>query len=161
MDALDINEQLNLLRQVVLPSQADVVLADSDLLQVLDCSPAAHERLGNSREEYLAPGPLGLQADPEHDAAWLRRHVTLLHRVGKHSFHTRYRNRDGGCHDLEVHLQLMACRSRQLALVSHRKARRPASRAGGRAATGTAGVEQRFHLAFQPQVDQPGARVWA
>ena len=121
MDALDINEQLNLLRQALLLSKADVVLADSDLLQVLDCSPAAHERLGYSREEYLALGPLGLQADPEHDAAWLRRQVTLLHREGEHSFHTRHRSRDGGCRDLEVHLQLVACGSRQLALVSHRE----------------------------------------
>jgi PAS domain-containing protein len=118
-NGLDINEQLNLLRQALLLSQANVVLANRDLLQFLDCSPAAHKRLGYSREEYLALGPFGLQAEPEHDAAWLKRQVALLHREGEHSFHTRHRSSNGGCADLEVHLQLVACGSRQLALVTH------------------------------------------
>jgi PAS domain-containing protein len=115
---LNSNVQLHLLRQAVLLSHANVVLADSDLLQVLDCSPAAHERLGTSREEDLALAPLGLQGEPEHDAAWLKRQVALLHRQGQHSVQTRDRSSDGACADLMVQLQLVACGSRQLALVT-------------------------------------------
>lgn len=45
--------------------------------------------------------------------------MALLHREGEHSFHRRHRSSNGGCADLEVHLQLVACGSRQLALVTH------------------------------------------
>lgn len=114
-----IGEKLHLLRQALLLSQARVAIADRDLLEFVDCSPAAHQRLGYSRGEFLALGPLGLQIDPAHDTAWLKRQAALLHREGRHSFQALHRCRDGGCADLVVHLQLVTCGCEELVLLSH------------------------------------------
>lgn len=120
-ERLSDQEQLRLLREALSLSQEAFALSDLDEGGAfLDCSPAAHQRLGYSRAEYLALGPAGLQADPEHDATWVAAHLDQMRRQPSGSFHTRHRCRDGRAIEVVVDYRVLEHRGRRLVLALHR-----------------------------------------
>lgn len=68
-------EQLRVLLAGLDLSQEAFALTDLATGRFLDCNLLAHQQLGFNREAYLELGLAGLQADPEHDAAWLKRQL--------------------------------------------------------------------------------------
>jgi PAS domain-containing protein len=79
---------------------ADLVLCDPQTWRFLDGNRSAHERLGYSREEFLALDPAALQADPQHDQCWVRERMGQMRRQPCGSFATRHRGRDGRLRDV-------------------------------------------------------------
>ena len=108
------------MREAIALSQEAFALTDLETGAFIDCTPAAHQRLGYSRREYLALGPAGLQVDPERDAAWVRAQVQRLREQRSGSFETRHRCRDGHAIDVVVHYRLLTYRGRPLILALHR-----------------------------------------
>jgi diguanylate cyclase (GGDEF)-like protein/PAS domain S-box-containing protein len=104
-------DKLALLRQAMALSGEAYVLADPHTGRFLDCSPRAYQQLGYSRQEFVALGATGIQAD---DQAWLQQQQQ------RGSFDTQLRARDGRVLDVEVHYQLVSYQGRQLMLALHR-----------------------------------------
>ncbi len=113
-------ERLALLGQLLALSREAFAIADLESGAFLDCSPPAHERLGYTREEYLALGPSGIQADPGHDQRWVTAHLQRIKREPAGCFQTRHRCCDGSTIDVEVHYRVVDHRGRRLVLAVHR-----------------------------------------
>ena len=113
-------EQLRVLLAGLDLSQEAFALTDLATGRCLDCNPVAHQRLGFSREAYLELGLAGLQADPEHDDAWLTRQLQGCSAGQAGSFLTRHRCSDGTAIDVLVRFQLMQISGRELLLTMHR-----------------------------------------
>ena len=117
-------DKLSLLREAIALSQEAYVLSDPRTGRFLDCSPRAHEQLGYSREEYLALGATGIQANPAHNQAWLEQVLAQMHsqlqRHRRGSFEAQHQARDGRVLDVDVHYQLVPYQGRQLMLALHR-----------------------------------------
>ena len=52
-------------------ASVDLVITDATTGAFLDCNTCAHEALGYSRKELLNLNPGRIQADPDHDDAWV------------------------------------------------------------------------------------------
>jgi diguanylate cyclase (GGDEF)-like protein/PAS domain S-box-containing protein len=115
---------------------ADLVLCDPQTWRFLDCNRSAHERLGYSREEFLALDPAALQADPQHDQCWVRERMEQMRRQPCGSFATRHRGRDGRLRDVDIHYQVVEFQGRPLVVIAQRdsteqeRARRESERLG-------------------------------
>ena len=119
-DGLSNREQLELLRHVLALSEEAFVISDPQTGAFLDCSRAAHERLGYNRKDYLALGPGGLQADPDHDQTWIKSILTLIAEQPAGAFSTRHRHRDGSAIDVQIHYRVVNHRGQPLVLAMHR-----------------------------------------
>lgn len=117
-------EQVDLLRQAIALGDEAYGLVDPSTGAFLDCTTRAHERLGYSREEYLALGALGIQARGDHNSAWLQDLLARMQRqFQQHQrgvFETQHRCRDGEVRDVEVHYQQVHYRGRDLILTLQR-----------------------------------------
>ena len=113
-------EQLKLLQHVITLSQDAFVIADAQTGAFLDCNTRAYERLGYSREEYIALGPGGLQVDADHNEAWLSSMVKLINEQPVGSFKTRHRSKSGDAIDVDVHYSVVNHQGRRLVLAMHR-----------------------------------------
>jgi len=117
-------------------SGADLVLCDPETWRFLDCNRSAHERLGYSREEFLALDPAALQADPQHDEAWVQQRKEQMRQQPRGSFPTRHRGRDGRVRDVDLHYQVVEFQGRPLVVIAQRdsteqeRARRESERLG-------------------------------
>ena len=83
-------------------SGVDLFVTDADSGRFLDFNRSAHQRLGYSRAELLAMGAEQIQADPDHDAAWLQQQLQLLRQQQQGCFTTRHRCRNGNVLDVLV-----------------------------------------------------------
>lgn len=119
-DGVTTDTQLALLREVLALSQEAVALSSFESQRFLDCSPAAYERLGYSRDDYLALGPAGIQADAAKDAAWVSAQLQRMRQERSGSFESRHRCRDGSAIDVVVHYRLLELRGQTLILTLHR-----------------------------------------
>lgn len=115
-----LDEQLALLRQVLALSQEAVAVSAFDSPQFLDCTERAHQRLGFSREEYLSLGPMGIQADANHDEEWVGVQLQRIQEQGTGAFNSRHRCRDGSAIDVKVHFQVVDVAGKKLILTLHR-----------------------------------------
>ena len=68
------------------------------------CNDSAHTRLGYSRAELLTLTPAAIQADPDHDVAWVAARLQELVAAGGGSFQTRHRCKNHTILDVEVSL---------------------------------------------------------
>jgi diguanylate cyclase (GGDEF)-like protein/PAS domain S-box-containing protein len=80
----------------------DLFVIDPVSLRFLACNTSAHEHLGYSRQELLSLDAAAIQADPDHDAAWLLARIQEMLPAGSHTFLTRHRCRDNSITDVEV-----------------------------------------------------------
>lgn len=71
-------------------SNAYLVIAELPSGRFIDCNSSAHARLGYSRDEFLALRPDKLQADPDHDGAWVAEQMAAILREGGGAFSTRH-----------------------------------------------------------------------
>ncbi len=117
-------------------SGTDLVLCDPQSWRFLDCNRSAHERLGYSREEFLALDPASLQADPQHDERWVQERMEQMRQQPRGSFPTRHRGRDGRLRDVDLHYQMVTFQGRPLVVIAQRdstekeRARRESERLG-------------------------------
>lgn len=117
-------------------SGADLVLCDPATWRFLDCNRSAHERLGYSREEFLALDPAALQADPHHDEQWVQERMEQIRGQPRGSFSTRHRGRDGRLRDVDLQYQVVEFQGRPLVVIALRdsteqeRARRESERLG-------------------------------
>lgn len=96
-------------------------LTDTDLLasdalsgQFVACNQSAHENLGYSISELLALSPEAIQADPDHDAAWLAERRRELITAGGGTFRTRHRCRDDSIRDVIIRSRVLEIEGRQV-----------------------------------------------
>ncbi|MFY8148239.1 MAG: putative bifunctional diguanylate cyclase/phosphodiesterase [Prochlorococcaceae cyanobacterium] len=80
----------------------DFVLFDPEHLRFLECNLSAHERLGYSREEFLALEPSRLQVNSAEDRTWLRNLAEQMLRRRHGSFSTQHRGRNKSVRDVLV-----------------------------------------------------------
>ena len=80
----------------------DLVVTDATTGRFIDCNRSAHRRLGYSRHELLSMSAAQIQADPQHDEAWMQQQLQQLVAQGHGSFCTRHRCRDGTVLDVQV-----------------------------------------------------------
>ena len=80
----------------------DLFISDGLTGQFIACSGSAHGRLGYSHEELLNLRPEAIQADPEHDAAWLAARRRELLAAGGGTATTRHRCRDNTVLEVRV-----------------------------------------------------------
>ena len=113
-------DRLQVLLEALDLTQEAFALTDYETGTFIDCSRAAHERLGYSREEYLALGPLGLQADADHDAAWVAEKLDQLKAQGSGRFENRHRCRNSSAIDVVVHFRHLEVQGRPVFLTMHR-----------------------------------------
>ncbi|MCP9815442.1 hypothetical protein KBY76_02015 [Synechococcus sp. GreenBA-s] len=71
-------------------SNADLVIAELPSGRFIDCNSSAHARLGYSRDEFLALRPDKLQADPDHDGAWVAVQMAAILQEGGGAFSTHH-----------------------------------------------------------------------
>ena len=93
---------------------ADLLISDARGGAFLGCNASAHQRLGYSAQELLALSPEALQADPDHDAAWVAKQRGELVARGGGSFQTRHRCSNDTILDVEVHHRVLCIDGRQL-----------------------------------------------
>ncbi|WP_399217920.1 diguanylate cyclase domain-containing protein [Synechococcus sp. ATX 2A4] len=84
------------------------------------CNDSAHTRLGYSKAELLGLSPAAIQADPDHDAAWVASRLKELVVAGGGYFQTRHRCKDNTILDVEVHHRVLSIQGEQLMLSSVR-----------------------------------------
>ncbi len=96
-------------------------LTDTDLLasdalngHFLACNQSAHEHLGYSIGELLALSPEAIQADPDHDAAWVAERRRELIAAGAATFRTRHRCSDDSIRDVIVRSRVLEIDGQQL-----------------------------------------------
>ncbi len=96
-------------------------LTDTDLLasdalsgHFLACNHSAHAHLGYSTTELLALSPEAIQADPDHDAAWVAERRRELIAAGGGTLHTRHRCSDDSIRDVVVRSRVLEIDGRQL-----------------------------------------------
>ena len=102
IDHGELIDQLHWACRIADLSGVDLFITDAHSGRFLDCSRSAHERLGYSRAELLAMGAEQIQADPDHDAAWLQQQLQLLRQQQQGCFTTRHRCRNGNVLDVLV-----------------------------------------------------------
>lgn len=85
----------------------DLLISDADSGYFLECNRSAHIRLGYSKGELLALSPEAIQADPDHDGAWVAARRRELIANGGGIFHTSHRCRDNSILEVEVSHQLL------------------------------------------------------
>ncbi len=83
-------------------SNVDLLVTDAASGRFIDCNRSAHRRLGYSRTELLSMNAAQIQADPDHDEAWMKQQLLQLLAQGHGSFCTRHRCRDGTVLDVQV-----------------------------------------------------------
>jgi len=84
------------------------------------CNDSAHTRLGYSRAELLTLTPAAIQADPDHDVAWVAARLQELVAAGGGSFQTRHRCKNHTILDVEVSHRVLTLQGEQLVLSSVR-----------------------------------------
>ena len=96
-------------------------LTDTDLLasdalsgHFLACNHSAHTHLGYSIPELLALSPEAIQADPDHDAAWVAERRRELIAAGGGTLHTRHRCSDDSIRNVVVRSRVLEIDGRQL-----------------------------------------------
>ena len=109
-----------MLQAVLALSQEAVALSAFDTLRFLDCSPPAYQRLGYTREEYLALGPPGIQAENNHDETWVVAQRERIRKQRTGCFETRHRCRNGSAIDVVVHYRVLNVQGQELILTLHR-----------------------------------------
>lgn len=92
----------------------DLLVSDAVSGLFIACNESAHVRLGYTKAELLALSPEVLQADPEHDAAWVAARRQELLATGGGVFLTRHRCRDNAILEVEVRHQVIRLDGRQL-----------------------------------------------
>ena len=97
-------------------ADVDLLITNPDSKLFVACNRLAHTHLGYSRDELLALGPVAIQADPDHNAAWLEARLRELMGAGGHHSHTRHRCKDNRLIDVEVGSRLVTLEGRQLVL---------------------------------------------
>ena len=80
----------------------DLLVSDAECGSFIACNRTAHEHLGYSEAELLALSPDLIQADPDHDRAWVAARRRELVEARSGSFCTRHRCKDGSILDVEV-----------------------------------------------------------
>jgi diguanylate cyclase (GGDEF)-like protein len=92
----------------------DLLICDPHSKLFVACNRLAHTHLGYSREQLLALGPEAIQADPDHNAAWLDICFRKLLAEGGSHLRTRHRCRDNSVIDVEVASRVVSLEGRQL-----------------------------------------------
>jgi diguanylate cyclase (GGDEF)-like protein/PAS domain S-box-containing protein len=95
-------------------TDTDLLASDARSGQFLACNHSAHERLGYSVSELLALSPEAIQADPDHDAAWVAERRRELIAAGGGTFHTRHRCSDDSILDVVVRNRVLEIDGQQL-----------------------------------------------
>lgn len=72
----------------------ELLVSDAVKGNFIACNHLARERLGYSPAELFALSPESIQADPDHDAAWVAARRVEVIAAGSSSFRTRHRRRD-------------------------------------------------------------------
>ena len=96
----------------------DLFVSDGLTGQFVDCNRSAHERLGYSYSEMLALRPEAIQANPDHDAAWVVARRRALLEAGGGTFTTRHRCKDNTILDVRVRHTVLELDGRPLILSS-------------------------------------------
>ncbi len=94
----------------------DLLVSDAEKGGFLACNHLAHEHLGYSPSELLALSPEAIQADPDHDAAWVAERRRELLAAGGSTFATRHRCRDASIRDVVVSNGVLEVDGQQLIL---------------------------------------------
>ncbi len=76
-------------------SGVDLVVSDVERSRFVACNHSAHDHLGYSEAELLTLNPELIQADPDHDGAWVAARWQELLSAGSAEFTTRHRCKDG------------------------------------------------------------------
>lgn len=84
------------------------------------CNDSAPTRLGYSKAELLKLSPAAIQADPDHDAAWVAARLKDLVAAGGGCFQTRHRCKNNTILDVEVSHRVLTIQGEQLVLSSVR-----------------------------------------
>lgn len=93
---------------------ADLLVSDAESGQFLAFNASAPLHLGYSSEELLQLSPDAIQADPDHNAAWLAARRSELRASGAASFLTRHRCKNDTILDVEVSVELLSLEDRSL-----------------------------------------------
>lgn len=99
----------------------DLLVSDAASGMFLACNDSAYTRLGYSKAELLALSPEALQADPDHDAAWVAARRRDLIDAGGGSFFTKHRCKDNTILDVHVSHRVLTIDGHQLLLSSLRE----------------------------------------
>jgi diguanylate cyclase (GGDEF)-like protein/PAS domain S-box-containing protein len=78
------------------------------------CNQLAQERLGYSADQIFALSPESIQADPDHDAAWVAARRLEVIATGSSRFHTRHRRSDDSILDVVVSNGILVVDGRQM-----------------------------------------------
>jgi diguanylate cyclase (GGDEF)-like protein len=113
-------EQVTLLQEALALSDDAITISAFGIPGFLDCSPPAYQRLGYTREEYLALGPVGIQADNNHDEDWVSKQLDRIRDQGAGRFETRHRCSNGTAIDVLVYFRVLRLRGQELILALHR-----------------------------------------
>ena len=105
-------------------SRLDLLVSDAASGRFLACSPSAAEHLGYSIDELLQLSPEALEADPDHDAAWVAERRQELLSQGGGLFQARHRTKTDAILEVEVSHRVFALEGRPviLSLVRDRRA---------------------------------------
>jgi diguanylate cyclase (GGDEF)-like protein/PAS domain S-box-containing protein len=94
----------------------DLLVSDANSGRFVACNDSAPTHLGYSRAELLGLAPERIQADPDHDADWLRQRRRELIAQGGGLVRTRHRCKDNAILDVEVCHRLIDLDGHQLLL---------------------------------------------
>lgn len=99
----------------------DLLVSDAASGLFVACNESAHTRLGYSKAELLALSPEAIQADPDHDAAWVAERRRELIDAGGGSFFTRHRCKNNAILDVQVSHRVLTLDGYQLIISSVRE----------------------------------------
>ena len=79
-----------------------LLVTDPATRQFIACNPTACEQLGYSESELLELSPEHIQADPEHNAAWVEQEIKSIIKTGFGHIETRHRAKNGSILDVWI-----------------------------------------------------------
>jgi PAS domain-containing protein len=92
----------------------ELLVSDAVKGNFIACNQLARERLGYSADQLFALSPEAIQADPDHDAAWVAARRVEVISAGSSRFRTRHRRRDDSILDVVVSNGLLVVDGRQM-----------------------------------------------
>jgi diguanylate cyclase (GGDEF)-like protein/PAS domain S-box-containing protein len=92
----------------------ELLVSDALKGNFIACNRLAQERLGYSADQLFGLSPESIQADPDHDAAWVAARRAEVIATGSSRFRTRHRRRDDSIVDVVVSNGILVMDGRQL-----------------------------------------------
>lgn len=92
----------------------ELLVSDADKGNFIACNQLALARLGYSADQLFALSPEAIQADPDHDAAWVAARRDEVISAGSSRFRTRHRRSDDSILDVVVSNGILVADGRQM-----------------------------------------------